>query len=88
MTTERALSVVAAAHAGPPTQVLMALLPIIALAIAFDVYCLVDLARAQSARHLPKWGWVLVIVLVSAPWGGLFYLFVGRDRDRRRPVVR
>jgi hypothetical protein len=77
----------AAVHSGPP-RVVFALLPIAALAIAFDVYCLVDLARARSARHLPKWVWVVVILLVSAPWGGLIYLFAGRDRDRRGPVLR
>lgn len=61
-----------------------AVLPIIVLAIAFDVYCLVDLTRSKSARHLPKFVWGLIIVLVSAPWGGLIYLFVGRDRGQRR----
>lgn len=63
----------------------LALLPIVVLAIAFDVYCLVDLTRSKSARHLPKLVWALIIVAVSAPWGGLAYLFLGRDRGRRRP---
>jgi ABC-2 type transport system ATP-binding protein len=48
-----------------------------AAAISFDVFCLVDLRRAR-VRHLPKWGWVLVIC-VSSPWGGLAYLIFGRD---------
>jgi Phospholipase_D-nuclease N-terminal len=62
----------------------LVVLPIIVLAIAFDVYCLVDLIRSPSARYLPKPVWGLIIVLVSAPWGGLIYLFVGRDRGQRR----
>jgi Phospholipase_D-nuclease N-terminal len=78
--------------AGPPAgrghKLFIALLPVVALAIAFDVYCLVDLIRSKSVRHLPKWAWGLIIVLVSAPWGGLIYLFVGRDRGRGRPSER
>jgi hypothetical protein len=74
--------------AGRGHKLFLALLPIAVLAIAFDVYCLVDLIRSKSARYLPKFVWGLIIVLVSAPWGGLIYLFVGRDRGRRRPAPR
>ena len=74
--------------AGGPARhgraLLLAALPIIVLAIAFDVYCLADLIRSKSARYLPKPVWGLIIVLVSAPWGGLIYLFVGRDHGQRR----
>jgi hypothetical protein len=69
--------------AGGPSHVLWkALLPVIILAVLFDVYCLVDVIRAKSVRRLPKGGWALVILLISAPWGGLAYLFLGRDRHR------
>jgi len=71
---------VAAQHPGPPVGVLYVLAPILILAVAFDVYCLRDLIRASSVRHLPKAAWAIVILLVSAPWGGLLYLFLGRDR--------
>jgi hypothetical protein len=69
----------AAAH---PPRLFFALLPIVVLALAFDVYCLVDVIRAPSVRHLPKAVWAIIIVLISAPWGGLLYLFLGRDRGR------
>ena len=65
------------ASGGPP---LAALMPILVLVVAFDVYCLVDLVRARSARYLPKWVWALIILFISAPIGGLLYLFLGRDR--------
>ncbi len=66
-----------------PTPVLAAqvpwaaLVPILLLALAFQVFCLVDLAGAQ-VRYLPKWVWGLLI-LVSNPIGGVLYLLVGRS---------
>ncbi|GEM_PF-547111 len=54
-----------------------ALAPILVLAIAFEVYCLVDLAGAE-VRYLPKWVWGLLI-LVSNPIGGVAYLLLGRS---------
>ncbi len=80
-------SVAAAAVAGPPVAVFYVIVPILILAIAFDAYCLIDLNRARSVRHLPKWAWVIVI-LVSAPWGGLIYLFAGRDTDEPDSLAR
>jgi uncharacterized membrane protein YoaK (UPF0700 family) len=71
------------AAAGPSHQLWKALLPVIILAVLFDVYCLIDVIRAGSVRRLPKVVWALVIVLISAPWGGLAYLFLGRDRHHQ-----
>jgi len=68
----------------PPPGLLFALVPLLVLVVALDVYCLVDLARAKSVRYLPKIVWAIVILFVSAPIGALIYLFAGRDRDRDR----
>jgi ABC-2 type transport system ATP-binding protein len=68
---------------------LPAVVPLLVLVLALDVYCLIDLARARSVRHVPKWVWLIVIVFISAPIGALVYLFVGRDRGQdpgRDPV--
>jgi hypothetical protein len=75
----------AAHHTGPPARLIYALAPILILAVAFDVYCLVDLIRSRSVRRLPKAVWAIVIVVISAPWGGLIYLFLGRSRDAAAP---
>jgi Phospholipase_D-nuclease N-terminal len=56
------------------------LILILALAVGFDAFCLVDLARAAEVRYLPKWGWVLLICIISAPFGGIVYLTIGRVR--------
>jgi hypothetical protein len=54
------------------------LVPLLLLALAFDAYCLVDLARS-GARYLPRWAWTLVI-LAATPTGGIVYLLIGRER--------
>lgn len=56
-----------------------ALIPIAVLAVAFAVYCLVDLKRADRVRFLPKWAWVIICV-ISIPLGGIVYLLFGRAR--------
>jgi hypothetical protein len=68
------------AAAGSP-HLLAALLPVVLLLAAFDVYCLVDLIRARSVRYLPRILWAVVILVITAPVGGVLYLFLGRDRD-------
>jgi len=54
-------------------------IPVVAVVVAFDVWCLVDLARAGQVRYLPKWAWA-VAICVWGPWGGLIYLTLGKDR--------
>jgi hypothetical protein len=55
-----------------------ALAPLLVLAVAFVVYCLVDLVKAEEVQGLPKWAWA-VIILVSIPVGGIVYLLWGRQ---------
>jgi len=58
---------------------LAALVPLIVLAAAFAVFCLLDVARAAEVRYLPKWAWA-IICLISVPLGGIIYLVLGRVR--------
>lgn len=50
---------------------------IVALAIAFDAFCLLDIARAAEVRYLHKWLWA-VICMIQIPLGGIIYLSIGR----------
>jgi hypothetical protein len=54
-----------------------ALLPLVILALAFVIYCWIDIYRSD-VKHLPKWAWS-VIALISIPIGGIVYLVVGRE---------
>ena len=56
---------------------------IIAVAVAFDAFCLVRLVRAPVS-NLPKWEWALIIC-ASSPWGGLAYLVFGRAGEPAEP---
>ena len=57
------------------------------LALGFVVFCLIDLARAEKVRYLPKWVWAILCVGVglTIPWGGILYLVVGKDRTSTPP---
>lgn len=50
---------------------------LIVVAAVIVAVALVDLTR-RDVRHLPKWGWALVILFVSVPIGVVIYATVGR----------
>ena len=56
--------------------------PFILLQIGLDVVALLDLARRHPSqvRHLPKWGWAAVILLVNF-LGAIAYLVAGREES-------
>ncbi len=56
-----------------PTPLIVALAVVAGLVVAV----LVDLWR-HDVRHLPKWAWALIIVLVSFPIGPIAYFVLGR----------
>jgi hypothetical protein len=58
---------------------LVPIVPILLVAIGFEIFCLVDVARAEEVRYLPRWAWV-IICLISIPLGGIAYLLLGRRR--------
>ena len=46
--------------------------------VAWDGFCLRDLALAKEARILPKWVWA-VVILISFPVGGILYICFGHE---------
>jgi hypothetical protein len=58
------------------------------LLLVLWIFCVVDVIvrKDGESRHLPKWGW-LVLVLLFPLVGSLAWLGVGRRRGRRRAVT-
>jgi hypothetical protein len=56
---------------------LIAILLGVLLVVAFDVFCLLHLGKADTAHFLPKFVWAVLIVCIS-PLGGLVYLLAQR----------
>ena len=84
-------ALLAAGPAHPMLHAWPALIPVAVLILGLDGYCLVNLVRAPSARHLPKPLWAIVILFVSAPLGAILYLCFGADRtgtSRPRTLAR
>jgi hypothetical protein len=56
---------------------------LLVLGLAFTLYSFIDCAMREDhqVRNLPKWGWLLVILLFGL-LGSLGYLFAGRNGAR------
>ncbi len=68
-------------------KLLAVIIPVLAVAVGFVVFCLIDLARAEEVRYLPKWVWAILCLGLglSVPWGGILYLWVGKVRHPKPP---
>lgn len=56
------------------------LIPLIVLQLGLMIFCLVDLSRRRIIKHLPKWGWALIIIFGQL-WGPVIYLLIGRGEE-------
>jgi hypothetical protein len=58
------------------------------LVLGLIIYALIDCARADESqiKSLPKWGWLLLIILVGIPIpiGPIAYLIAGRNKPKGR----
>ena len=59
---------------------------LVLVSLALVLYTFIDCARRDDSqiKKIPKWGWLLAIVLLQ-PFGGIAYLIIGRERGGRGP---
>ena len=61
-------------------SVLPLLIPLVLIQLVLMIVCLVDLARHEKVKGLPKWAWAIIIVLGELI-GPTVYLIVGRAEE-------
>jgi len=60
-------------------KILPYLIPLIIIEYGLLIFALVVLVK-NEVKHLPKWGWALIIVFVNLI-GPIIFLIAGRKRD-------
>jgi hypothetical protein len=54
------------------------ILPLLIIEITLLIIALVDLFRREQVRHLPRWAWAVIIILLNIV-GPIAYLLLGRE---------
>jgi hypothetical protein len=55
-------------------------IPLIIIEYGLMIFALVQLAKNEVA-HLPKWGWVLIIIFINII-GPIIFLITGKKKDK------
>jgi hypothetical protein len=61
-------------------QYLPFIIPLVVIQLGLMVFCLLDISKREKFKYLPKWGWVLVVVLGELV-GPVVYLLIGRAEE-------
>jgi hypothetical protein len=61
-------------------SILPLLIPLVLVQLGLAIFCLVDLARREKVKGLPKWAWA-IIILLGELIGPVVYLLVGRGEE-------
>jgi hypothetical protein len=55
------------------------LIAVLIVLLALDIFCWVDLSRAEEVYYLPKWAWAIIIVVLHL-FGAIGYITLGKKR--------
>ena len=61
-------------------DLLRILWPLLVFQFLLFLWAIVDLIRRRYVKHLPKWAWALIIILVNL-FGPIIYLVFGRGEE-------
>ena len=56
------------------------LIPFLVIEVGLLVIALVDLIRRDQVRHLPKWAWAVIIIVINFI-GPIAYLLLGSEES-------
>ncbi len=62
------------------TTILLLAIPLVLIQLGLMVFCLLDLVRREKVKGLPKWAWIIIVVLGQLI-GPAVYLIVGRAEE-------
>lgn len=62
------------------SELISLLLPLLVIQFTLAIIAIVSIVRSDSTRGLPKWAWI-VIVLVVNTIGPIAYFIFGREKD-------
>lgn len=54
--------------------------PLLALQIILFIWAIIDLAKRREVKVLPRWAWVLIILLINI-FGPIIYFVAGRGEE-------
>jgi len=66
------------------SQLILLAIPLGVIELALAVVAVVDWARRRAYRVLPRWGWLVVIIVLGIV-GPTLYLTLGRGEERAEP---
>jgi Phospholipase_D-nuclease N-terminal len=62
----------------PLRLILPFIIPLLLLQLILMIIALVDLRKREKVRWIPKWGWVIIIILGEL-LGPILYFVLGRE---------
>ncbi len=63
------------------TDIIIMLLPLVAVQIGLAVYCIVKIIR-EGVQNLNKWAWIAICLFINL-LGPITFLIVGRRKEYR-----
>jgi uncharacterized membrane protein len=62
------------------SKLLLYLIPVILIQYGLMIFALVQIIK-NEVNYLPKWGWILIVVLVNII-GSIVFLIIGRKKEK------
>ncbi len=61
-------------------EIIKMIWPLLVFQFLLFLWAIIDLIRRSFVKHLPKWAWALIIILVNF-FGPIAYLVFGRGEE-------